>query len=463
MCISTELLTHRSLLLAIAGLWAMTYAGEPAQAAPAESITVPHVTVTYKGVPKSHAEAVGRTLSAAREAYANEFALALPETIRCSIECGEGIPTRLYTDGNDRVFLSIPSPDKLLRPTRSGTFVLYGMCHELGHVAMYRVLQERDWMSGAAAEGWAHYAGSVVVDRLFAQQGKGLWAIDPYDFNADGTARLDRQLAGKPSDIDRAAGLWRELGAIVGSKEWTNVFKDWQLVKAGDSRAASPADASKALLEALTKSRPDKQDKLKQWWAKAGPLFVEARPASAFASQTIDRKRLEGRPMVLSDDDGTSDGKRSIAGGGHAKRFAAPGGGEWYLTAVSVFGSRYGPPQAPAGATFEIGLCDAEMKPIVVWKQPQALFPRGEAKWVRVAVPPTRVPPGEKGFHVCLQFRPTATQGVFMHFDSSNAKQDEHASFTAIPGQAGELFAAGEWMIRAEIERPKSADALGGK
>ena len=103
------------------------------------------------------------------------------------------------------------------------------------------------------------------------------------------------------------------------------------------------------------------------------------------------------------------------------------------------------------------------MKPIVVWKQPQAMFPRGEAKWVRVAVPPTRVPPGEKGFHVCIQFRPTATQGVFMHVDSSKAKQGEHESLTATPGQAGEPFNVGEWMIRAEIERSKSADALGGK
>ena len=190
----------------------------------AEVVQTPHVEVRYSGIPEGHAKAVADVLSAAREAYSSEFGLALPETVRASVECGPGKATRLFTDGDDRVFLTIPSPDKLLRPARSGTFVVYGLCHELGHVGMYRVLKDRDWMTTAAAEGWAHYAGSVVVDRLFAEQGKGLWAIDPYEFKADGTARLDRQLAGKPSDIDRAAGLWRELGAIVGTKEWTNVF-----------------------------------------------------------------------------------------------------------------------------------------------------------------------------------------------------------------------------------------------
>jgi RNA polymerase sigma-70 factor (ECF subfamily) len=428
----------------------------------AGTVTAPHVRVTFDGLSDDHAKAVAQTLSAAWEAYEADFGLRLPETILCSIDCGPGKPTRLYTDGNDRVFLSAPSPDKLLRPARSGTFVVYGLCHEPGHIAMYRVLKDRDWMTTAAAEGWAHYAGSVVVDRVWEAKGQELWSPDPYEYKADGTARLAEQLtANSPSDVARGAAQWRELESIIGRKGFGKLFTAWQA--AMEKEAPAPGAVSERLVEAAAQQWPQKSDALHKWWAQAGPLFIETRPASAFVKASIERSRLENRPVTLGEDDGTSDGKKSIAGGGHARRFVAPGGGEWYLTGVSVFGSRYGPPQPPAGATFDVALCDADMKPIAVWKQPQRLFPRGEAKWVRVEIPPTRVPPGEAGFYVCLQFRPTATQGVFVHFDAGAKDKAERSSLVATPGQAGEPLAAGDWMIRAEVDRTKSADALGTK
>src|SRR6185503_11604050 len=116
--------------------------------------------------------------------------------------------------------------------------------------------------------------------------------------------------------------------------------------------------------------------------------------------------------------------KKSIAGGGHARKFVAPGGDEWYLTAVSVHGARYGAPRPPAGATFDVALCDRKMRPIATWKQPYGAFPRGEAKWVRIDVPPTRVPAGAEGFYVALDFRPTASQGVYVSLDESTKGTD---------------------------------------
>jgi hypothetical protein len=103
------------------------------------------------------------------------------------------------------------------------------------------------------------------------------------------------------------------------------------------------------------------------------------------------------------------------------------------------------------------------MKPVAVWKQPYRLFARGQERWVRVDLPPTRVPPGDGGFYVCVQFRPTATQGVFVSFDESTRGAAERSSLVATPGAAGNPFDAGDWMIRAELDRPRDADALGGK
>ena len=425
-----------------------------------EVATAPHVRVEYAGVTAVQAQAIADTLSAAHQVYVQHFGFDMPGEIRCTVECGPGKQTRLFTDGNDRVFLSVPSADKLARPAKSGTFNLYGLCHELGHVAMYRVLKDRDWMTTAAAEGWAHYAGSLVVDFVYEAKGQKLWAHDPYDYRADGMDRLDKQLNEKAaSDVAKGAGEWKKLGAIVGPRGFVKVFEAWQGAKLDSGATAGTS----TLVEVLVPTKPDRADELKKWWTGASPLLFQAREASAFQKTGIDKSKLERRPVKLEPDDGKPDGKKSIAGGGHARRFEAPGAGDWYLTAVSVYGSRYGAAAPPADATFDVALCDAEMKPMAVWKHPQRLFARGQEKWVRVEIPPTRVPPGNGGFYVCLQFRPTATQGVFVSFDGSTRGQAERSSLVATPGAAGEPLAAGDWMIRAELDRPKDADALGGK
>ena len=422
--------------------------------ATAAEVSAPHVKVTYEGIGEQQAKAIVETLSAAHRVYADHFGFDMPETVRCTVQCGPGKPSRLFTDGHDRVVLSMPSAEKLLRPGKSGTFVLYGLCHELGHVAMYRVLKDRHWLTTAGAEGWAHYAGSVVVDRVYQARGEKLWAHDPYDYRADGTPRLNRQLAAaSPPEVAKGAGAWMKLGDAVGHRGFLKIFESLEQIP--------PRSAMSA--EALTQSHPEQAEKLTKWWKDAAPVLFEAVEPSGFAEKRIDRAKLERRPVKLELDDGTPEGKKSIAGGGHARRFGAPGGGEWYLTAVSIHGARYGAANPPAGATFDVALCDAGMKPVAAWKQPYRLFARGEGKWVRVELPPTRVPPGEDGFYVVLDFRPTATQGVYVSFDDSTKGGDNAGSLVATPGKPGSPLPSGNWMIRAEIDRPNAADALGAK
>lgn len=76
-------------------------------------------------------------------------------------------------------------------------------------------------------------------------------------------------------------------------------------------------------------------------------------------------------------------------------------------------------------------------------------------------MPPTRVPPGEEGSYVVLDFRPAATQGVYVSFDASTKGTDDPGSLVATPGRKGNALPGGDWMIRVELDRPKAADALG--
>lgn len=433
----------------------------PITPARAAEVSAPNVRVVYEGITEQRAKAIADTLSAAHKVYVDHFGFAMPDRIHCTVECGEGKVSRLFTDGEDRVFLSMPTPDKLLRPGKSGTFNLYGLCHEVGHIAMYRILKDRGWMTTAAAEGWAHYAGSVVVDEVYKARGEKLWAHDPYDYRPDGTARLDRELKQRsPSDVALGAGKWAALEQLVGPRGFRKVFEAWQ------EADIHPTDARIAVLgitKGLADAHPGKAEALSAWWAHASTVLYDEPAASLFKKSGTDRARLQGRPQKVELDDGSAEGKKSIAGGGHARRFVAPGGGEdWYLTAVSVHGARYGSPRPPA-ASFTVALCDANLLPVATWKQPYKLFDKGEAKWVRLEVPPTRVPPGEAGFYVALDFRPTASQGVFVSFDDSTRGQEKNSSLVARPGDDGQPLAQGDWMVRIELDRPKSSDALGGR
>src|SRR5215208_1901938 len=94
----------------------------------AAEVSAPHVKVAYDGISEPQAKAIAQTLSAARDVYEEHFGFGMPELIRCTVECGPDKGSRLYTDGEDCVFLSMPSADKLLRPGKSGQFTLYGLC-----------------------------------------------------------------------------------------------------------------------------------------------------------------------------------------------------------------------------------------------------------------------------------------------------------------------------------------------
>src|SRR5688500_7437292 len=312
----------------------------------AEVKKTPHVELKYEGIDEPHAKAIVETITAAREVYITHFGFDMPQTIRASVTCAPGQPNRLFTDGHDSLFLSMPDTKSLAPPAKSGTFTLYGMCHELGHMAMYRILKQRDWMTTAAAEGWAHYAGSVVVDHVYTAMGEKLWP-EPYDYRADGTARLKKQLSSPtPSPIAKGAEQWQKLEGVIGAKSFPKLLAAWN--------SNTSDNPSEGLLATLIQAQPQKEQALREWWKQASPLFVEARQASAFKKTQVLSSRLTGKPAKLAGDDDIADGKRSIAGAAQGRKFVA--GDHACLTAVWIRGARYGAAKPPT-TSFDVVLC----------------------------------------------------------------------------------------------------------
>ena len=376
----------------------------------------------------------------------------MPQRITIHVDLKPDAKTRLWMDGNDTFNLTLARGDDLAPPTTSGVFNLYGMCHELGHVLMYRPIVRHDWLTSDGAEGWAPYVGSRLVDDVYAAEGPSAWFI-PYDYRADGTSRLDAQLRrDDPDKTTVAAGLWEELVATIGEKRVAPLFVAWGKL---DVDAADPAPQLKAALREVSTD-----PSLAAWWDRAEPILIRKRPRSPFvavaaaaqptatapvtrpATRPTSPGTAKGVQKELALDDGKSAGKSSTAGGGHAVAFESPAEGA-SVVGVRIFGSRYGT-QAPPYEDFKVWLCDEDGKTIKEFGFPYKTFLRGDARWVTLKTEPTPVP---KRFIVCVGFNPTATKGVYVHYD---AKSDGD-SRSGLPGELNDAFGKGDWMIRALV------------
>ena len=151
----------------------------------------------------------------------------------------------------------------------------------------------------------------------------------------------------------------------------------------------------------------------------------------------------KGHARELAFDDGKMKGRKSIASGGHAVRFDAPGDG-WMLTPSASMAHAtaiHGPPSED----FKVFLCDDQFQRIAEFAFPYSKFERGEAKWVTLEVKPTKL---SKTFILGVDFDPAQTKGVYVSHDS----QGTGRSLTGLPGETFQPFEQGDWMIRAKVQ-----------
>jgi hypothetical protein len=400
-----------------------------------EVIRRDHVVVTYSDIDAEYATAIAKIVDAARSA-AIKLGYDLPKKIQVSIHVQLRGSTHLFNDGDQSIVLTIRSKKDLRKPSDSGVYLIYGLCHEVAHLTMYHPMKERRWSTTASAEGWAHYLGSRLVDAVYEIEGEKLWP-DPYDYREDGTKRLAKQReSDRPSPTVRGAGLWADLVAATGDKKVAQTFAGWGQAKID---LANPT-------ESLARSLPNTKE-VQKWWESASPLFVTKSAASPFMVKTAKRTELDEKPRELANDDGNSAGKRSIAGASHAVTFDAPEEG-WYLTRVRVYGSRYGTAEAPE-EKFTVFLLDDQYRRVAEFSFPYSVFERSDPKWVDLEMTPTLIP---RTFVVGVDFQPTARRGVFVHYDAKASGK----SATGIPGRKFEKFANGDWMIRVGVARPRN-------
>ncbi len=172
-----------------------------------------------------------------------------------------------------------------------------------------------------------------------------------------------------------------------------------------------------------------------------GPVVSPARP----------RAEIPESAVRLSYVDDSAEGRRSIAGSGHAVKFERPKAAK-YLAAVQIFGSRYGHPEPPR-EDFYVYLLDQNRELIGAVPFPYGMIRRGRERWYTLMVPATEVP---EVFYVAVAFNPHQTKGVYMGLDEG--VESSH-SYTGLPSRGFQAVTdAYDWMIRAYLV-PREEDA----
>ena len=171
----------------------------------------------------------------------------------------------------------------------------------------------------------------------------------------------------------------------------------------------------------------------------------------AVSAQTPKDTPKAPKLVTLKYDDGTPDGKRSIAGTGMMIQFEKPDSA-YQLKSLKLHCARYGTPAPPKeDVTFSI-LNEEGSEVIHTEMVPYAKFKRGESLWTTIAFKdPVDVP---DKFWVVVEFNAERTKGVYLSFDTSTG--GEHSK-VGLPGQeSAEVTTGGDWMIQAILAVPKS-------
>lgn len=398
----------------------------------------------FKGVKLEYAKALLTIAVEANHVYADTFGFDMPKKLTLNIEKTPNGRTQLWTDGDSQMFLNLKSSEDLAPPTQSGVYNIYGMCHELGHMAMYRSIKMIGLPEGVG-EGWAHYAGSVVVDHVYKKLGKNIWP-QPYNYSeVEGIARLAKSASNADAEKDPTIRA-----ALVFYKAQQQYGEDKVMTAMKDALQGEPMgkDVMPDFANALVKITNDASAR-----AFVPDEFLNPKVNWKSSEREINEKTTQGQMQVpdqaglwLKYDDGNSSDRDrlSSAGAGHAVIFYAPDG-SWAVDSIQLYGSRYGEAEPPKD-NFSIFICDQDFNVIKTIEKPYATFDTGEPKWYTMSFDLVKVP---RGFYVCVYFAPTANKGVYVYYDTDVAMSHSRSAlpWTFVYDVQGKY----DWMIRSHL------------
>jgi hypothetical protein len=138
-------------------------------------------------MPPQFRESFLNVLSVTRDYYRHLFGNHVIDLVEFNVRKARGLPLRLWTNGADRVFLTLSRKAQLQPASISGVRHLHGLTHELAHIVLYRSLINLRELADGWGEGWAVYLGSFWgVPYVHAKLGDEAWPYPHCYLASDG-------------------------------------------------------------------------------------------------------------------------------------------------------------------------------------------------------------------------------------------------------------------------------------
>lgn len=144
--------------------------------------------VFFHGVEREWAEGFRGLCETAVDGYQEIFGVTFPAPLWLIIRPVEAEQSSLYTDSERRIWVDLADIADLA-PDSSYNWT-YGVAHEIGHIALHQYAPSGLQVPEDVDQGFAHYAGSVVLDYIWEQLGPAGYPT-PFDYSWVGTPRLD--------------------------------------------------------------------------------------------------------------------------------------------------------------------------------------------------------------------------------------------------------------------------------
>ena len=155
-----------------------------------EYLETTHVIVSTCGIPRPFQEAFLNICLTTRRCYLQTFGSKTLGRVEINVTKRAKLHHRLWTNGADRIYLTLSKKSQLDIPQKSGVNNIYGLAHELGHIVLYRSLINIPALPPGWGEGWATFLGSfLAIPHLYSEHGPTLW---PYAYDYLTTEGPDR-------------------------------------------------------------------------------------------------------------------------------------------------------------------------------------------------------------------------------------------------------------------------------
>ena len=231
-----------------------------------------HFHVEYEAETEEYAIASLKVLDFVRD-EAVKYGFLLPDKLNFSIIRSNR--NTLYIDYKHLkgITWEYNSMTNFLPPSASGKKNVYGLCHELGHLCMYHIINNKNnWVTKEQSESWADFFGNFMTDKLYQEFGDELW-IEPHNYTETaGMSSLQQRLQADKEKTElkkfnECCFYWWELNEKIGFENMSQLFKGIK-----NNNVSNPKAKEKYFNTLI--SFIDDKDKLQLWYNKYADYLI---------------------------------------------------------------------------------------------------------------------------------------------------------------------------------------------